>query len=172
MGADAATDIPTRTFHAVIGGRSRSSEGRKKMFRSSAAILAATVAFGLTGLDTTADAGPKHCPPGHAKKGWCEPGVRYDRDRRRDRDFDEFRTRRDVQDALDDAYDAGYREGRRDGFRVGQHLDRPRYRVLDRDLYLDRYGRRLDDGYYYAEADGRQLLIDAATGVILDILSR
>ena len=19
-------------------------------------------------------AGPKHCPPGHAKKGWCQPG--------------------------------------------------------------------------------------------------
>ncbi|QPH55230.1 RcnB family protein [Pontivivens ytuae] len=23
---------------------------------------------------------PSHCPPGHARKGWCEPGVRYDRD--------------------------------------------------------------------------------------------
>ena len=22
----------------------------------------------------TAAAGPKHCPPGHAKKGWCRPG--------------------------------------------------------------------------------------------------
>ena len=24
-----------------------------------------------------ADAAPKHCPPGHAKKGWCKPGSYY-----------------------------------------------------------------------------------------------
>lgn len=23
------------------------------------------------------DAKPKHCPPGHAKKGWCAPGSYY-----------------------------------------------------------------------------------------------
>jgi len=25
----------------------------------------------------SAEAKPKHCPPGHAKKGWCSPGSVY-----------------------------------------------------------------------------------------------
>lgn len=112
----------------------------------------------------SAAAEPKHCPPGHAKKGWCEPGVRYDRDRRRD---DDFRSRLEIEDALDEAYEEGFRDGQA---LIGRRLDRSRYRVLDRDLYHDRYGRRLDDDIYYAEADGRRLLIEAATGLILDVL--
>ena len=58
------------------------------------------------------------------------------------------------------------------GFRIGDRLSRDRYRILDRDLYYDRYGRRLDDRYYYAEANGERLLIEAATGAIIDLLLR
>ena len=39
-----------------------------------ATILAA---FALSGAPDFAAATPKHCPPGHAKKGWCKPGERY-----------------------------------------------------------------------------------------------
>jgi hypothetical protein len=28
-------------------------------------------------IGTGLQAGPPHCPPGHAKKGWCGPGVVY-----------------------------------------------------------------------------------------------
>ena len=35
-----------------------------------AAMLACMVAL-------PADAAPNHCPPGHAKKGWCQPGSVY-----------------------------------------------------------------------------------------------
>ncbi|MBY8977032.1 hypothetical protein KHP62_14535 [Rhodobacteraceae bacterium NNCM2] len=28
-------------------------------------------------FSSAALATPKHCPPGHAQKGWCEPGQRY-----------------------------------------------------------------------------------------------
>jgi hypothetical protein len=38
----------------------------------------ALVAFALAaGLGGTALAQPPHCPPGHAKKGWCTPGGVY-----------------------------------------------------------------------------------------------
>ena len=44
--------------------------------RAIAITLAAIgVAAMLTG--NGAEARPKHCPPGHAKKGWCTPGGRY-----------------------------------------------------------------------------------------------
>lgn len=35
---------------------------------ASAMLLAAPLAV---------EAGPKHCPPGHAKKGWCSPGPKH-----------------------------------------------------------------------------------------------
>ena len=34
---------------------------------------AAMISFAPMALEAT----PKHCPPGHAKKGWCKPGERY-----------------------------------------------------------------------------------------------
>lgn len=36
---------------------------------AAAAMIAAPPIF--------ADAAPKHCPPGHAKKGWCTPGQKH-----------------------------------------------------------------------------------------------
>ncbi len=39
------------------------------------AILAAAAAM-LT-APTMAEAAPKHCPPGHAKKGWCTQGQKH-----------------------------------------------------------------------------------------------
>ena len=49
------------------------------MFRKSglAVIVAAFVA--TTAAPVLAQ--PPHCPPGHAKKGWCSPGVSNKRDR-------------------------------------------------------------------------------------------
>lgn len=38
-------------------------------------ILAASAM--LTAAPIIADAAPKHCPPGHAKKGWCSSGPKH-----------------------------------------------------------------------------------------------
>ena len=38
-------------------------------------ILAAAAM--LLSAPLAAEAGPKHCPPGHAKKGWCSPGPKH-----------------------------------------------------------------------------------------------
>ena len=40
--------------------------------------FALIAAMALTAAPQIASATPKHCPPGHAKKGWCSPGVRHD----------------------------------------------------------------------------------------------
>lgn len=119
-------------------------------------IIMAGLAAGLAFASTpqTAAAQPAHCPPGHAMKGWCDTGDGSAR----------FRDR-------NDAYEEGYRDAL-DDLRVGTRLPRDRYRILSRDSYYDRYGRRLDDRYYYAEADGERLLIEAATGAIVDMLLR
>ncbi|MEM8751755.1 MAG: RcnB family protein [Pseudomonadota bacterium] len=37
-------------------------------------ILAALAAAAAIAAFGGAQAGPPHCPPGHAKKGWCSPG--------------------------------------------------------------------------------------------------
>lgn len=39
------------------------------------ALAALALAGSLIG--TGLQAAPPHCPPGHAKKGWCGPGVVY-----------------------------------------------------------------------------------------------
>lgn len=136
-----------------------------------ALIASALAAFSLAAIPNLA-AADGACPPGLHKKGWCDKfphnGSSH-QTRRHDADGDRSFER---EDKLDDAYEEGYRDGRTDALRVGARLNRDRYRILDRDLYYDRYGRPLNDSYYYAEADGRQLLIESATGVILDILSR
>ena len=133
------------------------------------AILAGAVAafaFAFASAPEIAAADPpRGCPPGLEKQGRCEqyPGYRgFDRDR-------DVRIDRE----LDRAYEQGYREGRRDAeLRVGQRLPRDAYRVLDRDLYYDQYGRPLDDRYLYAESMGERLLIDTITGAIVNMLSR
>ena len=38
-------------------------------------ILAATAT--ILAAPMLAEAAPKHCPPGHAKKGWCTPGPKH-----------------------------------------------------------------------------------------------
>ena len=84
------------------------------------------------GLSAPALADPPHCPPGHAKKGWCTPGG--------------------------------------PSWRVGQRAPRDRYVVI-RDY--DRHGwPRLRDGEIYVRIDRDVLLVAAATGIILDVLSR
>jgi hypothetical protein len=37
----------------------------------------AALALSCIALGTAAVAQPPHCPPGHAKKGWCTPGGYY-----------------------------------------------------------------------------------------------
>lgn len=143
--------------------------------KSRSMVLASVIAgVAFVSMPDPAVAQPKGCPPGLKMQGRC--GEVFDRNvnrggdraHRRDRD----RERLDLR-GLDRAYEEGYRDALEDsGFRVGDVLARDRYRVLDRGHYYDRYGRRLDDGYYYAEADGERLLIEAATGAIIDLLTR
>lgn len=120
-------------------------------------IALTTLAAGLL-VATPASADPRHCPPGHEKKGWCSNDYGYytsDDARLRDRD------------RLRDAYERGYRDGARDAsWSVGQRVDSDRYdyRVLQD---YGNYGlRRPPEGYYYAEIDGDILLVQAATQII------
>lgn len=127
-------------------------------------------------------ADPKHCPPGHAKKGWCDgrgvPGWVRDRDDdrwedRRERWEDRWDDRRDRWEdrrAEERAYEQGYRDAMRHAYRVGQRLPSDRYRVVP-DYY--EYGWPAPgQGRGYVVADQQHYLINLATGLILDVLSR
>ena len=101
-------------------------------------------------------ADPPRCPPGQAKKGNCD--LWYD-----DHYWRGYRNE-------DRAYDQGYRDGRRDAhWEVGRPLPRDVHYVVIHDY--DRYHLRPPPyGHYYAEVDGRILLIAAATSIIVDAL--
>ena len=118
--------------------------------------LAAAVILSAFGAGA-ALADPPHCPPGQAKKGNC---GWYDNNYWRDyRDEDR-------------AYDQGYRDGRRDAYwQIGRPLPRETRYIVIRDY--DRYHLRPPPrGHYYAEVDGRILLIQAATQLVLEALVR
>jgi Ni/Co efflux regulator RcnB len=121
-----------------------------------AAAFVASIGAGAAFAD------PPHCPPGQAKKGncvlWYDDGY--------------WRDYRDEQRA----YDEGFRDGRREGrlqarWEIGHRLPDDVDYVVVRDY--DRYHLRAPPrGHYYAEVDGRILLIQAATQMVLDALSR
>jgi Ni/Co efflux regulator RcnB len=119
--------------------------------------LAVAALAGMTGFGA-AFADPPHCPPGQAKKGNCV--LWYD-----DHYWRDYRSE-------DRAYEQGYRDGRRDArWEIGRALPRDIHYVVIRDY--DRYHLRPPPrGHYYAEVDGRILLIQAATQVVLDALTR
>lgn len=99
-----------------------------------------------------AQADPPHCPPGHAKKGWC--------DARQDRDWRDERR----------AYEDGYRDGQRQArWELNRRLPRDVDYIVVRDY--DRYDLGPPPrGHYYAEVDGDILLIQAATQLVLQAL--
>ena len=72
-------------------------------------FAAALIAGGMLALCTPALAVPSHCPPGHAKKGWCNPGGYQSRESNR--------------------YDGGYE---RRGARADYDSDRRTFRFDDR----------------------------------------
>lgn len=117
-----------------------------------AAAFVASIGAGAAFAD------PPHCPPGQAKKGncvlWYDDG--YWRDYRGE----------------DRAYEQGYRDGRRDAhWEIGRALPRGVDYVVIRDY--DRYHLRPPPrGHYYVEVDGRILIIQAATQIVLDALTR
>lgn len=142
---------------------------------SKSAIIASVVAgLAFVSAPDFAFAEPKHCPPGHAMKGWCKQGQGAFHFRDRDRDYDrDSRSRLGFQDDLDDAYDEGFRDGLREGrYQVGQRLPGGLYDILPPERYYQDYGRRLDDRYYYADIDGERYLIEAVTGEIVRALLR
>lgn len=117
-----------------------------------------------------------HCPPGQAKKGWCSQGWDrgWDRDRDHNRnwrgDRDRDRWDRRVERERDQAYEEGYRDAMRDAWRVGERIPRDRYRVVPD---YRAYGwPALRDGRAYVHSDGRDYLVEMATGIILDVLAR
>lgn len=99
-----------------------------------------------------------HCPPGQAKKGNCD--LWYD-----DGYWREAREQ-------DRAYAEGYRDGRSDArWEIGRALPRETRYVVIRDY--ERYHLRPPPrGHYYAEVDGRVLMIQAATQLVLEALVR
>ncbi|WP_370338985.1 RcnB family protein [Parvularcula marina] len=108
------------------------------------------LSLGALSVSATAYADPPHCPPGHAKKGWCD-NDRYDdsRDERR-------------------AYEEGYRDGQRDAIRYGDRYYRD-YRVIED---YERYGLRAPrGGYYYAQLDtGEIVMVAIASQLITEFL--
>ena len=115
---------------------------------------AAAAAFAATATPAMAD--PKHCPPGHAKKGWCTPAG-HDR-------HDRWDDRRDEQRA----YNQGYEEGRRDALRYNGR-DYYDYRMISD---YDRYGLSAPRaGYGYAEIDGDIVMVQLATQLVTQLLS-
>lgn len=133
-------------------------------------LFAATVLGASLMAAGPAFSDPKGCPPGLAKKGWCSD--RHDaRDWRRDDDRDDDWSRRDrLEDARERAYEEGYRDAMEDAWRVGDRLPRDRYRAVP-DYY--EYGwPDPRDGRSYVYADDRYYLIEQATGLVLDVLTR
>ena len=105
------------------------------------------IALGLMGLSLSAAAEPPHCPPGHAKKGWCD----HDRDR--------------AARSEQRAYEEGYHDGQRDAIRYGDRSYNE-YQVI-RDY--DRYGLRAPrDGYYYAELDSGEIVMVAIASQLIE----
>ena len=117
-----------------------------------AAAFIASVGAGAAFAD------PPHCPPGQAKKGNCV--LWYD-----DGYWRDYRSE-------DRAYEQGYRDGRRDArWEIGHALPRDIDYIVIRDY--DRYHLRPPPrGHYYVEVDGRILIIQAATQIVLDALTR
>ncbi len=126
----------------------------KNLMRNSAFAAVAT-AFAASAAPAFAD--PQHCPPGHAKKGWCTPAN--DRAHHRDR----YDDRRDEQRA----YKEGYEDGQRDAIRYNGR-DYYDYRMI-RDY--DRYGLSAPrTGYGYAEIDGDIVMVQLATQLVTELL--
>lgn len=70
------------------------------------------------------------------------------------------------------AYWDGYNDGQRDAFVRGNYIPRDLYRLLGPEAYYRDYGRPLEHGLWYAAAnDGSRVLIDAASGVLVEVLS-
>ena len=129
-------------------------------FKTAAASL---IALGMMGGTGAAFADPPHCPPGHAKKGWCD-NDRYDRRDRVDDRRDDWRDARERREAYRD----GYEEGRRDALRYGDRYY-TNYSVI-RDY--NRYGLSTPpNGYYYAKVDNDLVLVAAATQLITQFLA-
>jgi len=78
-------------------------------FLAAAALGTALIASG------TAIAGPKHCPPGHAKKGWCTPSRAVAPPYRWHRGDHVSRTRYRI---IENYYDYGWRRPRPDQYYV------------------------------------------------------
>lgn len=115
------------------------------------AVLAACGAALFAGpASQAAQPGPPHCPPGHAKKGWCDDRG----DRRGERD----------------AYEAGYRDGQRDAWSRGDRIPHERDWREIRDY--ERHGYSAPPrGHRYYEVDGEVYLIETATRLVVEALA-
>lgn len=115
------------------------------------------LSLGMIGGMSAAYADPPHCPPGHAKKGWCDTERNYDR-------RDDWRAAQEQREA----YREGYEEGRRDAIRYGDRYYTDYRRITD----YDRYGLSAPpSGHYYAQVDGDMVLVAAATQLITQFLT-
>jgi Ni/Co efflux regulator RcnB len=121
----------------------------KDLSRSAAriAVVGATALALLLPAALPAAADPKHCPPGHAKKGWCGNGGNGAA-----------------------SYEQGYRDGRRDERRysVGDRVERNVYTVIEDYRRYDLPDPRR--GYHYVRIDGDIVLVAVATGIIAELL--
>ena len=133
-------------------------------------LFAATVLGASLMAAGPAFSDPKHCPPGWAKKGKCSP-EQIARDWRGDRDWDRDWDRRNrLEEARERAYEEGYRDAMDDAWRIGDRVPRDRYRVVPDYNEFGWPDPRAGSRYVYA--DDRYYLIEQATGLVLDILTR
>lgn len=129
-------------------------------------LFAATVLGASLMAAGPAFSDPKHCPPGWIKKNKGGCGTeQIARDWRGDRDH-----RDRLEEARERAYEEGYRDAMDDAWQIGDRLPRERYRVVP-DFTQFGWPDPLA-GRSYVYVDDRYYLIEQATGLVLDILTR
>lgn len=135
----------------------------------SSLFLSAAGAAALLAVPAAASAAPDHCPPGHAKKGWCAAGYGHHARYRADRGHHRYDHRPERRDEAR-AYREGYEDGRREALRRGHYIPHgANYRVIED---YRRYGYDQPPyGYQYAEVDGEVLMVQIATQLIAQALT-
>lgn len=105
-----------------------------------------------------------------AERHRLERRAERERREREERRAEREREERRLDRARERAYELGYRDAMRDAWEVGQTLPRDRYRVVPD--YYDYGWPAPGDGRGYVQMDDEYFLVNLATGLILDILSR
>ena len=125
-------------------------------------LFATLTALAMAAAVSPAVAKPKHCPPGHAKKGWCSPGGGFAAPRVRNRVV----APNIVQPAETETVIVPAPTG--PAWSVGEYMPSTSYSIIRN--YTTHGWPTPRTGETYVLMDGRYYLIHKATGMILNLL--